>query len=167
MDPRPIILIGFMGSGKSTVGRRLAQRLGWQFLDVDEQIVGRDGRTVERIFRESGERRFREIESEILAELVRRERVVLAGGGGLFLSASNRRLARRSARTVWLDVPLAVCADRVGRGGGRPLWPPGDPQGLRALFDRRGAVYALAELRLEAGERSADELVGDLLGFFD
>ena len=166
MDDRPIFLVGFMGSGKSSLGRRLAERLGFSFHDTDERVERREGREIAPIFREEGEAYFRDVEFEVLRGLDGRRGAVVATGGGLFLGAAQRRWMKRRGRTVWLDVPLDVCAARVGEGAARPLWHPEDPIAFRALFDRRSAAYALAELRLRAGAESADELVGRLLGVF-
>ena len=156
-----------MGSGKSALGRLLAGRLRWEFLDTDRLIEEREGRSIQRIFDEDGEARFRQIESEVLETLEGRRALVVAAGGGLFLDAGNRRRLKRFARTVWLDVPFEVCASRVGEGAGRPLWNSADPAARRRLFDLRAPVYALAEARLRAGARPADELVGEVLGIFD
>jgi shikimate kinase len=166
LTDRPIFLVGFMGSGKSTVGAALAERLGWAFLDTDTRVEERAGRTIEAIFREDGEARFRELEDEVVAGLDGLHRAVVATGGGLFLRFANRRRLRGLGHSVWLDVPLETCVGRVGRGAGRPLWDLSDRVGLRALFDRRAAVYALAETRLRVSTESADELVGRFLAVF-
>lgn len=167
MDSRPVFLVGFMGSGKSTLARGLAQRSGRRFLDTDEQVEQREGRSIQRIFDEDGEARFRRIEAGVLRELDGRTNLVVACGGGLFLQAAERRWMKRRGTTVWLDVPLEICSARVGEGGGRPLWMPTDPVDFRAFFERRRAAYALAEVRLRAGSAPSDRLVSRLMGVFD
>ena len=157
MDDRPLILIGFMGSGKSTLGQRLADRLGWEFLDTDQRVEERDGRSIEQIFREDGEGKFRQIESEVVEALDGLSKTVVATGGGLFLRAGNRRRLNTLGHTIWLDVPFETCVERVGEGAGRPLWAAGEPLALRAFFDRRSASYALAETRVRVLGESADE----------
>ena len=145
---RPIFLVGFMGSGKTTVGRRLADRLGLDFLDVDDLVVEREGRSVERIFRDSGEAAFRRAEWETLQSLDGRRGCVVATGGGVFQEAERRGWLRRRGITVWLDAPFSDCLQRVGPDAGRPLWnPTGDAEAFRALFERRRAAYALAAVR--------------------
>lgn len=163
-DERPIFLVGFMGSGKSTVGRRLAERLGWEPVDTDERVVEREGRSIEEIFRVDGEAHFRRVEWETLQAFGAQPRRVVATGGGLFLAASRRRWMREHGTSFWLDLPLAACRERLpDGGGGRPLWgAAGDPVGLRAEFDRRRAAYALADVRLTA-VGSPDQLVRALL----
>ena len=167
MDDRPVFLIGFMGSGKSTVGRRLAVRLGWDFLDTDCLVQEREGCSIEQIFRDHGEARFRQIEAEVVADLVGLRKTVVATGGGLFLQAANRRRLKACGQTIWLDTPFDTCVARVGKGAGRPLWDPKDPVSFRVFFDRRAATYGLAETRLRVSTETADELVGRILAVFD
>ena len=155
-----------MGSGKSALGQRLADRLGWRFLDTDRLVEERDGRSIEQIFREDGEGKFRQIEAEVVEALDGLRKTVVATGGGLFLRAGNRRRLNSFGRTLWLDVPFETCVERVGEGTGRPLWPADDPLAFRALFDRRTASYALAETRLRVTRESADELVCRVLAVF-
>ena len=154
MSPRPVFLIGFMACGKTTVGRLLAAELDCGFLDTDDLVERREGRSIERVFAESGEGRFRRAEWEALLSLDGIERTVVATGGGAFLGHLQRRWMIERGRTVWLDVPLEVARRRTeaeGPGGrGRPLWRVHDPLALRALFERRRAAYALAEIRVDA-----------------
>jgi shikimate kinase len=157
-DDAPIFLVGFMGCGKTTVGRALALRLGWEFADTDELVERAEGRSVETIFVESGEGRFREAEWEALRSLSGRRRIVVATGGGLFLGVAQRRLVRASGWSCWLDVPLSVVASRVPAGEPRPLWPATDALARRAMFERRRAAYALADRRIDASTYGPDEL---------
>ena len=158
-DPdAPIVLVGFMGAGKSTVGRALAARWGWDFEDTDVLVTRAEGRAIEAIFRESGEGRFREAEWEALRSLGGRTRVVVATGGGLFLGVAARAFVRVQGLSCWLDAPLAVVAARVGAGASRPLWPVDDALLRRAFFERRRAAYALADLRIDASRGGADDL---------
>jgi shikimate kinase len=154
---RPVFLVGFMGSGKTTVAEALARVLGWEFLDTDTLVVSRARREIDAIFRESGEGEFRRIEWEVLQSLSGRERAVVATGGGTPLGASQRRLLRQQGTVVWLDAPLEVCSRRIQAGPGRPLWPQGD-LAARILFEKRRAVYALADVRVPAGDEAAPEV---------
>ena len=150
MDPTRVFLTGFMGAGKSTVGRRLATVLDRPFFDTDELVEHGTGRTIDQIFREDGEGAFRAAEERALDDLESVGDAVVATGGGLFLGASQRRTMKRLGFVVWLDVSLAVALARVGTGDGRPLWLPDDPLAFRAWFDRRRATYALAHARVDA-----------------
>ena len=162
-NDRPIFILGFMGSGKTTVGRLVADRLGWNFLDLDDLVVQREGRSIEQIFRDSGEAVFRRAEREALETLETRKSLVVASGGGLCQGASNRRWLAARGNTIWLDVPLFQCVRRVGRGTGRPLWDPdSDPEAFRALFEKRRVLYALTGARIP-GSGPPEEVVAELL----
>jgi shikimate kinase len=146
---RPIFLVGFMGCGKSAAGRALAAETGWELVDTDVLVEEREGRSIESIFRESGEGRFREVEWSVLQGLAGRREIVVATGGGLFLGVPQRRWLRSAGVTVWIDVPLAVVEQRLGPSAvERPLWSTSDRPALRAVFERRRAAYALADHRV-------------------
>lgn len=151
-----VFLVGFMGAGKSEVGRRLADRIGCRFVDTDERVEADDGRTVEKIFEQSGEDFFRAAEERVLDSLLGKRGLVVATGGGLFVGYRPRSRMKRAGRTVWLDAPLAVIERRVGGAGGRPMWPVDDPVSRRALFEKRRAVYALADVRVDASPDDPD-----------
>jgi len=153
-DPRPLFLIGFMGAGKTAIGKELAARLGWRFVDTDTLVERAEGRPIDAIFRESGEGVFREAEWRALGSLAGERSIVVATGGGLFLGAAQRRFIRRHGRSVWLDVELEVARERVGRGDTRPLWITRDAIALRILFEKRRAAYALAEVRVDTSHES-------------
>lgn len=140
-----IYLVGFMGSGKSTVGRRLAERLGLEFVDLDDDIEAAAGRTIADIFAADGEAAFRDAEHAALRARVGGGAVV-ALGGGAFTFARNRELMRGAGRSVWLDCPYELALRRVSGFGHRPLAK--DPVQFRALFEKRVADYSLADVRV-------------------
>jgi shikimate kinase len=154
----PLFLVGFMGVGKTTAGRALAGRLGWEFEDTDELVERALGRTVESIFRDAGEGRFREAEWDALRSLHGRRRVVVATGGGLFLGVPQRAFIRANGLSCWLDAPLHLVAARLELEGARPLWPGEDALAGRILFERRRAAYALADCRVDASRGGTEEL---------
>jgi shikimate kinase len=145
-----VYLVGFMGSGKSEVGRRLAEKLGWAFEDTDEIVTTLEGRTIERIFAESGEESFREAEQRALGAVSAQKERVVATGGGMFLPVQRRVSMRETGVIVWLDASLEPIRERLGPGDGRPLWSHHDPIAMRALYERRRATYALADFRFDA-----------------
>ena len=148
-----IYLVGFMGCGKSTVGRALADEIGWNFVDLDEEIERAQGHPISRVFDEQGETAFREIETAALRErlkLVDRGRPhVIALGGGAFLSDTNFMLLKNSGVTVWLDCPFETVEQRIAGQDHRPL--ARDPEKFRALYESRRTSYARAEYRVEGG----------------
>lgn len=146
----PLFLVGFMAAGKTTVGRALAERLGWEFADTDRLVEQAAGMPVEAMFRSAGEGAFREAEWSVLNELAGRSRLVIATGGGLFLGVPHRAFLRREGVSCWLDASLDAVAARVGSVASRPLWPAGDAIDRRAFFERRRAVYALADIVVDA-----------------
>src|SRR5438477_119802 len=139
-----IYLVGFMGCGKSTVGRALADHIGWNFVDLDQEIEQKQGASIAEIFEQKGEAGFREIESAALRERVKLvdcgRPYVIALGGGAFLSDANVKTLTRSGVTIWLDCPLDTIERRVAGFDHRPL--ARDPDKLRELYESRRASAA-------------------------
>lgn len=152
-DGRPIILIGMMGAGKSTVGRRLAARLGLPFVDADEEIATAAGMTIPEIFARFGEQAFRDGERRVIARLIEEGPRVIATGGGAFMNEETRRLILDKATAVWLDADLDVLVERVSRREGRPLLEGKDPRTVLTDLARvRNPVYALAPHRVVSAQ---------------
>ncbi len=145
-----IYLVGFMASGKSTIGRHLAHRLGWNFFDTDDEIEAAEKMSISEIFAVRGEAEFRRIESQILRQHVcwieRGRPAVLALGGGAFVDPANRALLTANGISVWLDCPFQTVKCRVAQSSHRPL--ARDPEQFAALYDARRETYALADLRI-------------------
>ena len=160
-----IYLVGFMGSGKSTVGRVLADELGWSFVDLDEEIEKEQGTSIASIFEQRGEEEFRRIETEALQRCVRsvqagRPRVISLGGGA-FLSGENLDLVTNNGVSVWLDCPLPVIERRIAGFTHRPL--ARDPEHLRRLFDIRREGYSRADFRIETDDEDAGATAARIL----
>lgn len=157
---RPIVLVGLMGAGKSTVGRRLARRLGLDFVDTDAAIEDAAGLSAAEMFERYGEADFRDGERRLVARLVDGRVKVIATGGGAFVDPRTRRLLNERAITVWLDAPVEVLADRTARRDTRPLLRNGDPKGtLERLASERGPFYAEAHLHIRSGNGAHGEVV--------
>jgi shikimate kinase len=156
-----IYLVGFMGSGKSTVGRLLADRLGWDFADLDEDIEAEQKQTIPEIFDERGEEAFREIETEAIRRRVRMVRgghpMVIALGGGAFARDENYELLEDHGVTVWLDCLLEDARGRVERCTNRPL--ARDPEKFAQLYEERKRSYARADFRIETTSRDPEAVV--------
>lgn len=160
-----IYLVGFMASGKSTIGRLLAHRLGWSFFDTDDEIEAAEKCSISEIFDTRGEPEFRRIETEILrqhAQWVERGRpAVLALGGGAFAQPENRRILEDHGVTVWLDCPFETVARRAARAAHRPL--ARDPEKFAALYEARRASYGLADIHVVIRSDDPAEAVDAIL----
>lgn len=159
-----IVLIGFMGSGKSAVGRGLAKSLGFQFLDTDQLIVDRTGRQISEIFAEEGEPFFRQIETETIESLGSLNRCVISTGGGAVLSARNRALLRELGYVVCLTASEEVLFERVSRNTKRPLLQTTNPrETLARLISERGEIYrTAAHHTLDTSHISQNDAVDEL-----
>jgi shikimate kinase len=175
-----IVLVGFMGAGKTTVGKLLAQKLDWTFVDLDDEIVNSHGRTIAQIFEQSGEPGFRAIERSTLQSLITsldapehdrgwswrgKGGIVLGVGGGAFVQPQNAALLREHGFTsVFLDASVDElrlrCADA---GASRPLYR--DENLFRQLYEARRGGYMAADLRVDTGGKTPEQVVDELLGF--
>jgi len=158
MGERPglVFLIGFMGAGKTTVGRALARIMGWDFVDLDEEIVGAEHRSIAQIFAHEGEKYFRRLEAEILASLRSRLRLVVACGGGTYANEESRTLIDRMGLAVWIQVPLEQALARCDKGPGRPLLR--DEARAEALYRARLPFYRAAGLRVDAAGLTPEQI---------
>jgi shikimate kinase len=161
-----IYVVGFMASGKSTIGRQLAHRLGWSFFDIDHEIEQAEKTTIAEIFDTRGEAEFRRIEAQILEQHVRwieRGRpAVLALGGGAFAEPRSRELVLAHGIAVWLDCPLAVVERRVAEASHRPL--ARDAEKFAALYRARRDAYAQADVRIPIESDDPATAVEAILG---
>lgn len=146
---RPITLVGLMGAGKSSIGKRLATRLRLPFVDADTEIEAAAGMSVAEIFERFGEAHFRDGERRVIARLIDGTPKVIATGGGAFMNEATRALIAERTLCVWLDADVATLVDRVRRRGSRPLLKDKDPgEVLQALATIRNPVYAQARIRV-------------------
>lgn len=161
---RTIALVGMMGCGKTTVGRKLAESLSAPFVDSDEEIEKAAGLTVQEIFDRHGEAEFRRGERRVIERLLKGPPIVLATGGGAFMDAETRAALKEHATTVWLRAELDVMWRRVSRKGTRPLLKRDNPkQVLTELLEQRSPTYALADVTVESGDGPAGDAAGAVL----
>lgn len=163
---RSIFLVGMPGSGKSTIGKRLATRLGWPFVDADRELETRCGVTIATMFDIEGEAGFRDRESRLLAELCETDGLVVATGGGVVLREENRQLLMGRPLVVYLQASVAELWSRVRHDRRRPLLQGENPRArLERLHQERVALYeAVADLTAIGRRQSAERLLGDIIG---
>lgn len=167
MITKPILLTGMMGSGKSVLGKALAQRLNLPFIDADAEIEKQEGTSIAAIFAEHGEERFRRIEENVLRKLLAGEVAVIAAGGGAIINKNTRKLFREKALTIWLKAPATTLFERTKKDHGgdtaRPLLKNGDPVAtLARLLGERERFYAEAAIHLDTSARPLAETVEEL-----
>ena len=161
---RPVVLVGLMGVGKTTIGRRLARRLDIGFVDADHEIETAAGMTVSEIFERFGEAHFRDGERRVIARLIDGVPRIIATGGGAFMNADTRALILEQATAVWLDSDIATLAERVGRRNDRPLLHGRDArQVLTELAAVRNPVYALAPVHVMSHPAPHEETVDAII----
>ena len=158
-----IYLTGFMGTGKTSVGKVLAELLGYRYLDLDEEIVSQNGQTVVELFANFGEARFRDLESAALARIADTGGLVVATGGGAVIASDNRRTMRESGLIVNLTAPREIIRARLADDDTRPLLKGDDPDGrIERLLAEREPFYADADLRIETAGRTVAEIAREI-----
>ncbi|MFZ3132166.1 MAG: shikimate kinase [Desulfosporosinus sp.] len=157
-----IVLIGFMGTGKSSVGKRLAQSLAWDFVDTDWVIEEVTNLNVPEIFRRHGETRFRSEERIVVARLSRQERIVIATGGGTVLNPLNWKVLARNGIVIGLYASMEAILSRIGHKNDRPLLK-GSREAIEKLWSERQECYAQADFTVDTSQKNIDEVVNEIL----
>ncbi|NNE57401.1 MAG: shikimate kinase [Hellea sp.] len=165
---RPIALVGLMGVGKTTVGRRLSRRLGMPFYDSDEEIEQASGRTVAGYFRDHGEEDFRAGERRVIERILDGRPLVLATGGGAFIPDETRAILNERAVTIWLKGDFETIMERVSRKDTRPLLKVEDPRArMRELMDMRYPIYAKAHITVPIAKGPHIRTVNKVVRYLD
>lgn len=161
---RPIVLVGLMGAGKTSIGRRLAEKLGLAFVDADHEIEAAAGKTIADIFAEHGEAYFRDGERKVIARLMENGEQILATGGGAYMNPETRARIREGGICVWLKADLDLLMKRVMKRNDRPLLRTADPEAvMRRLIEDRYPVYAEADVTVECRDVQHAQMVNDVL----
>ncbi|QRM29896.1 shikimate kinase [Microvirga sp. VF16] len=164
LGTRSLVLVGLMGAGKSTVGRRLAQTLKLPFRDADHEIETAAGMTIPEIFAIHGEDHFRDGERRVIARLLQEGPIVLATGGGAFMNQETRSRIAEQGLSLWLKADLDILMRRVRKRTTRPLLQNPDPEGtMRRLMELRYPVYATADITIDSHEAPHDRVVADIV----
>ncbi len=161
---RPLVLVGMMGAGKTTVGRRLASRLNRRFIDSDEEVEKAAGMSIEDIFKLHGEADFRAGEVKVIARLLKEEGIVLGTGGGAFINDETRALVKSRAVSVWIKADFELLFARVSRRTNRPLLKTARPrETLRQLIAERYPIYAEADVTVVSRDIPQDQVASDVM----
>ena len=164
LGERPIVLVGLMGAGKTSVGRRLAEKLDIPFVDADHEIEAAAGKPIKEIFADHGEAYFREGERRVIQRLIGNGAQVLATGGGAFMNDETRARIQAQGISVWLKAPLPLLMKRVAKRQDRPLLQAEDPEAvMRTLMEKRYPVYALADVAVESRDVQHGQMVNDVI----
>ncbi|MFC7398232.1 shikimate kinase [Chelatococcus sp. GCM10030263] len=164
LGSRSLVLIGMMGAGKSTIGRRLATRLGLDFVDADHEIERAAGMTIPEIFATQGEAQFRDGERRVMGRLLSRGPQVLATGGGAYANAETRARIAEEGISIWLKAEFDVLMRRVRKRPGRPLLHTPDPEGtLRRLIAERYPIYAGADITVTSRDGPHEAIVNEII----
>jgi shikimate kinase len=161
---KPLVLVGLMGAGKSTIGRRLASQLGVAFIDSDQEIVEAAGSSISDIFETYGEAIFRDLEQRVMLRLLSSEPRVIATGGGAFIQPDIRQAIKKHAISVWLKADLPILIERVSRRDSRPLLKTGDKHEiLKKLMEERYPIYAEADLIIDSNAGPHETVVSGII----
>jgi shikimate kinase len=164
LGTRSIVMVGLMGCGKSSIGRRLAAALGLPFLDADDEIERAALKTIPEIFADHGEAYFRDGERKVIKRLLANGPQVLATGGGAFMNEETRAAIRASGISVWLRADLDVLLRRVAKRDNRPLLKVDDPAAvMRGLIEQRYPVYAEADITIDSRDTTHDVIVNEII----
>ena len=164
LGKRSLVLVGLMGAGKSTIGKRVAQMLGIPFIDADTEIEAVSRMTIPELFERYGEPEFRDLERRVIRRILRTGPKVLATGGGAFMNEQTRKAITRAGVSVWLKADLDVLMERVSRKGNRPLLKTANPRAtMQELMDKRYPVYELSDITVMSRDEKKDVMAGEVI----
>ena len=164
LGKRSVVLVGLMGSGKSTIGKRVAQMLGINFIDADTEIETVSRMTIPELFERYGEGEFRDLERRVIRRILRTGPRVLATGGGAFMNEQTRKAIARAGISVWLRADLDTLMERVSRKGNRPLLKTADPRAtMQGLMDVRYPVYAEAQFTIHSRDEKKEVMASEVV----
>ena len=164
LGKRSVVLVGLMGAGKSTIGKRVAQMLGVNFIDADSEIETASRMSIPELFERYGEAEFRDLERRVIRRILRTGPKVLATGGGAFMNEQTRKAISRAGISVWLKADLDVLMERVGRKSNRPLLKTADPRAtMQDLMDKRYPFYSRSEITIISRDEKKEVMAGEVV----
>jgi shikimate kinase len=164
LGKRSVVIVGLMGAGKSTIGKRVAQMLGLNFIDADTEIETVSRMSIPELFENYGEPEFRDLERRVIKRILRSGPRVLATGGGAFMNEATRKAISKAGVSVWLKAELEVLMERVSRKSNRPLLKTADPRAtMQKLMDERYPVYAQADVTIISRDEKKDVMAAEVV----
>ncbi|NBV05982.1 MAG: shikimate kinase [Proteobacteria bacterium] len=162
-----IALVGLMGVGKSTLGTKLANTLGYYFIDSDQEIEDREKKTINEIFAKNGEKYFREIEKNLISEIITRdENIILSLGGGAYINDETRRILKEKSLVIWITAPVNTILQRVGNKNNRPLLNNSNKRKtLEELAKKRYPIYGESDLKFDTNEESHEAIISKIIKY--
>lgn len=167
MKVKNIVLVGFMGTGKSTIARKLADRLGWNIIDTDQLVEKAEALSISEIFKSNGENYFRKVESKVIHEVMQRKKQVIATGGGAVLSDENRDIMLNNGLVVALKSDVKTIIERVSRDRNRPLLKGDVRKNVYELVEKRKHAYDFAHLQIDTSSSSMDEVLEEIIAYMN
>ena len=163
-----LVLTGMMGVGKTTVGKRLAEKLGNRFIDIDKIIETKENKTITEIFANKGENYFRKIEKEITIDILNKKNVVIALGGGAFINPNIRKEIRNTSISVWLDLSLKALISRISNTKKRPLLKEGNlKETVNRIYSERKKIYNQSNFKIKCDLLKVDQIVNKIIKLYE
>ena len=162
-----LVLTGMMGSGKTTIGKSLSQRLDMGFADIDSIIEKKVGLSISEIFEKKGEKAFREEEEKESKEILKKTNLVIALGGGAFINENIRNEIKKSSFSVWLDLDVEMLYNRVRESKKRPLLKNSSKEELIKIYNLRKKIYSLADFKVQCGSKSKEQIINEVLQIYE
>ena len=161
-----LVLTGMMGSGKTTIGKSLSQRLNMQFADIDDIIEKKNGLSISAIFEQRGEKTFRQEEEEESKNAIKRSNIIIALGGGAFINENIRDEIKKNSVSIWLDLDVEILYKRVNLSQKRPLLKYSSKENLKKIYNDRKRIYSLADFKIQCTLKNKDQIINEIVKIY-
>tara|TARA_B100001564_G_scaffold138166_1_gene116040 strand:+ start:363 stop:875 length:513 start_codon:yes stop_codon:yes gene_type:complete len=162
-----LVLTGMMGSGKTTIGKSLSQKLNMHFADVDAVIEKKLGLSISEIFQQRGEKAFREEEEEETKKTIKKSNMIIALGGGAFVNEGIRHEIKKNSISVWLDLDIKMLYKRVKESKKRPLLKNSSEKELKKIYNERKKIYSLADFKIQCSSKNKEQIISEVLKIYE
>ena len=161
-----LVLTGMMGSGKTTIGKSLSQRLNMQFADIDDIIEKKNGLSISMIFEQRGEKTFRQEEEEESKNALKRSNIIIALGGGAFINKNIRDEIKKNSVSIWLDLDVEILYKRVNLSQKRPLLKNSSKEDIKKIYNDRKKIYSLADFKIQCTLKNKDQIINEIVKIY-